>query len=283
MIFLKNTILKISNAYTEFLYKRPDPNPVNRVRFFQNLINIAFAILFVLPAAINAQGKMLNKQKRYLVYLNDIEKKTTTKAAVLNKTSTFKANHGRTYYWYSIDKILETQGGYGGKLLDGPYVSFYLNSNLKEKGTYKRGLKNGEWTSWNEDGILKEITIWRQGLKGSRHLMYDAKGQLILEEYFSQGLLNGKQITYESGKPVTEKLFRDGVEKPFLPKAKKLRSGLSNDSSETEAKSTKAPFMDKVKNFFKPKNKVEKVPAPATKDAEQKQNTSSKTFNKKER
>jgi antitoxin component YwqK of YwqJK toxin-antitoxin module len=67
------------------------------------------------------------------------------------------------YYWYSANAIHATQGGYSGKLLNGPYTEFYLNKNLKEQGSFKKGLKDGIWKSWKEDGTLSHTFTWKNG------------------------------------------------------------------------------------------------------------------------
>jgi hypothetical protein len=184
----KNKIFILKNAYTFFLYKRPDLDPVRRVGVFQDvfwlwhLVNssrialktcfLILGILAAFPIVTCAQEKITGKQKRYFIYLNDVEKKVSIKATVLNKAIPVKADPGATYYWYSMNKILGTQGGYEGKLLDGQYDSFYYNNNLKEQGFYKKGLPNGAWKKWDSTGTLSEITLWHRGYKEGKQTMY---------------------------------------------------------------------------------------------------------------
>src|SRR5690606_26787594 len=84
----------------------------------------------------------------------------------------------RIYYWYSTNQIRSTQGGYSGKLLNGPYNDFYINKNLREQGTFKNGLKNGRWNSWTEDGTLKESISWRSGEMTGKFYRYNGEGKI---------------------------------------------------------------------------------------------------------
>lgn len=102
------------------------------------------------------------------------------------------------YYWYRANKINVTQGGYSGKLLNGPYVEFYENKNLKEKGNFKNGLKSKEWNSWSENGLLKEKINWTNGRENGRFYRYDAKGNPKESGRYKNGLLNGKLVSYIS-------------------------------------------------------------------------------------
>lgn len=70
-------------------------------------------------------------------------------------------NISKNYYWFSAHAIRITQGGYSGKLLNGPYTTVYLNKNLKEQGSFKDGLKEGNWRTWYPNGNLKETVAWK--------------------------------------------------------------------------------------------------------------------------
>src|ERR1700712_5297645 len=49
------------------------------------------------------------------------------------------------YYWVKAGKIYKTEGGYGGKVLDGLYEEYYPNKNLFQQGEFKKGLKDKVW------------------------------------------------------------------------------------------------------------------------------------------
>src|ERR1700744_5706173 len=40
------------------------------------------------------------------------------------------------YFWYDANVIHTTQGGFGGKLLDGTYQEFFINKNLEMEGHF---------------------------------------------------------------------------------------------------------------------------------------------------
>lgn len=98
-----------------------------------------------------------------------------------------KAKDKLTYYWYKSDKILETDGGYSGKLLNGDYKEYYPSKNLKTQGTFKNGLKHGEWKSWYDEGKLKEITHSKKGVLHGTYEIFDIEGQPSLESNYKKG------------------------------------------------------------------------------------------------
>jgi hypothetical protein len=171
-----------------------------------------------------------SKQKgAYTVYLNNPS--GSIKAEVLYENSRVKAEDQLLYCWYSSNKIMETRGGYDGRLLSGSYTSFYLSDNLKEKGAYKNGLKNGEWKSWYESGRLKEIVGWKNGIKNGSHLKYDSRGGLVYSAKFKNGKLNGIELVYENDKILTKKKFSGGKE--IMPKIKRSRDTLASKEAST--------------------------------------------------
>ena len=93
-----------------------------------------------------------------------IETDKTIQAEILPVNHTLKPKANKFYYWYSANKVLVTQGGFSGQLLNGEYIEFYQNKNLKAQGKFKNGLKTGECKSWKENGTLIEIVLWKDGL-----------------------------------------------------------------------------------------------------------------------
>lgn len=83
------------------------------------------------------------------------------------------------YYWYKSQEIKLTQGGSGGRLLDGVYEHFYANKQLAEKGYFKKGLKHGTWTYWNKEGYILRVERWRNGYPRGRTMIYDGKGNNV--------------------------------------------------------------------------------------------------------
>jgi hypothetical protein len=171
-----------------------------------------FFLLFLLANAALAQ-----KKKTYTVYVNYPD--YTLKTDVLSEPLKKHAGKELEYAWYSSNRIMHTKGGYEGKVLDGPYTSFYLSNNLKEKGEYCYGVKQGEWITWYESGTISSITAWRKGQKQGICKSFDEKGELLSEAHYRRGKLSGFQYTYENNKEASRKKFRQGKE--VIPKVKK--------------------------------------------------------------
>jgi len=116
----------------------------------------------------------------------------------------------KTYYWYHQNTINQTQGGFDGKLLEGAYVSFYLNKNLKEEGFFKNGLKEGSWKTWRENGLLIESTTFKAGVKEGKFSSYDDQGKLKEKGNYSQGKLDGVLLQYGENGVVNKTKYKDG-------------------------------------------------------------------------
>lgn len=82
------------------------------------------------------------------------------------------------YYWFKAQRVMATQGGASGALLDGPFEAFYDNKQLSQKGEFKRGLKHGEWIYWRNDGTMVSSEQWSRGKHSGKQLLYDAEGKL---------------------------------------------------------------------------------------------------------
>ncbi|MFD2162268.1 toxin-antitoxin system YwqK family antitoxin [Paradesertivirga mongoliensis] len=142
------------------------------------------------------------------------------------------------YYWYSANQVNRTQGGYSGKLLNGPYTAFYTNKNLKEQGEFKKGLQHGDWKTWHENGQLKEIVKWRSGLKTGPLREYNEQGGVSRTGRYRQGKLQGKVTTY-TGKDSVQVLKYDDGELVVKPTKEKKVAG------------TVSKVKRKVNGFFK--------------------------------
>lgn len=122
--------------------------------------NILTVSLLLTTFAASAQKIPETASYRVRIYESD----KTILAEINPVKSPRRAKPGLTYYWYSANMIHATQGGFSGKLLNGPYTAFYLNKSLKEQGTYRDGLKTGVWHSWKEDGTPDQVTRWKKGV-----------------------------------------------------------------------------------------------------------------------
>jgi len=193
------------------------------------------------------------------VYVNKPDE--TIKAKVIpSNNKKISTNKSKIYYWYSNNQILQTKGGFDGRLLDGEYSAFYLNSNLKEKGSFKRGLKDKEWRSWYENGKLKESVQWYEGIRNGYHELFNEKGEKILSVKYKNNKLNGKEIKYESGKIISEINYKNGV-------ALTVKS--SPESGPHKEKTSSQQINEENKKYTIPK-KSKPVPKSHEKDKEKK-------------
>jgi antitoxin component YwqK of YwqJK toxin-antitoxin module len=125
----------------------------------------------------------------------------------------------RLYYWYSGNSIHATQGGFSGRLLNGPYSEYYPNKNLKELGNFKKGLKDGTWRSWNDKGMLLQLYTWKSGLKSGKFSLFDEDGKLKQSGSFRRGQVDGLVKNYGPNASVTQVIYQDGVIVPGRSKA----------------------------------------------------------------
>jgi antitoxin component YwqK of YwqJK toxin-antitoxin module len=200
-----------------------------------------------------------------------------------------KKNHKKqkTYYWYKAQKIIATQGGSSGTLLNGVYTSYYTDDQLCEKGNFDQGLKDGEWKKWHSNGRLMEVCRWRNGRQIGRQLYYSDQGQIEKSVWLSRfrkevktvdsiqvirmnrekltlldtlgkitevqkyrrGKLHGRQVVYETDRAKTVSYFRKGNETEFF-KAK--RDKVAKEEKTKTVKEKKPKKEKKVKESKKP-------------------------------
>lgn len=190
----------------------------------------------------------------------------TVKTQMLSQGKTIPVNNELVYMWYASQKIMETKGGYEGKLIHGKYTSFYLNNQLKEQGQIKYGLKTKEWKYWYSDGKLREVINWKSGKKNGRYFLYNDYGQLMAKSNFKNDKLHGKFYTYgQNGIIAEKKKYKNGDE--IIPKVKVEK-----------IKQPKTPKEQKVKKEKKKKNTEEQ----SNKDLK-KESFFKKIFKKKQR
>lgn len=208
-------------------------------------------MLLLALADHTVSGQSEKNRKSYTVNVNDNDRHLSVKVDVLADKTNVVPNKNLVYYWYASNQIMETQGGYEGKLLHGHYTSFYLDNHLKEKGKFVRGLKNGRWILWNPDGRIKEIVHWRRGLKHGKQETYNDQGEKIAEADYRHNLYHGYVILYQDGKMISRKKYKAGKE--VLPSAKKAdeRSTLEEKK---DAGGKKTNLRDRLKFLF-PKKK----------------------------
>ena len=208
-----------------------------------------------------------------------------------------KYSSKKNYYWFKSQKILITQGGSSGSLLNGDYESFYKNNQLAEKGLFKKGLKHGDWKFWGANGILIHQENWSNGIQIGKQLYYndqgvlekmilyksnqvqiiardttivktkktvlttvkDSVGKLILQSRFKSGQLDGTQINRDQNDSLIKTAYKNGE---LITKKAKAKKGNSEKKSFKEKMSN---FWEKLKFWKKYKKKEEKAKLSKTK------------------
>jgi len=122
----------------------------------------------------------------------------TVRAHVYLGEQKVRAKPDCNYAWVKSGKLFTSQGGYSGKLLDGPFHEFYPSKNLYVQGNYRLGLKQGVWKAWREDGHLKEVIIWTRGVKNGPFAEYDSLGRLTVKGSYRYNILNGTLTQIDS-------------------------------------------------------------------------------------
>ena len=210
-------------------------------------------ILFFLTTELNTFAQSTKPKKQYTVNIND--KDYSAKLDVLSGESKITTKENLTYYWYASNKVMETQGGYDGKLLHGPYTSFYLNNNLKEKGSFKKGLKYGEWISWYENKNIHEISHWKNGVKHGHFKSFNENGEQTLDADYKNGKLNGIKTVYQSGKMISQKNYKNDIEGSLK----------SDDITKKGVKQRWRKIKGKMKAIFKKQDSSDKKETPTEK------------------
>ncbi len=187
----------------------------------------------------------------------------------------------KNYYWFKSQKVLVTQGGSSGSLLDGYYESFYKNNQLAEKGLFKKGLKEGVWMFWDPNGILIHQEKWSKGTQKGKQLYYSSKGivektviykgnqtqivsrdttilktkkvilttvtdstgKLISRTRYSNFQLDGTQVARDQNDSLIRTVYKKGVLVPEKVKTKK-EPKIKNTGSE------KQTFKEKMKTIW---------------------------------
>ncbi len=162
----------------------------------------------------------------------------TVKTQMLKTPKKISAQAEQTYHWYTNQTIMETKGGFDGKLLHGYYRSFYLSNQLFESGEFKYGVKTGTWKNWYPDGKLKEQIQWKNGQKNGAYFLYNSDGSLVGEGRFKNDVLTSKFKTYDKNKKVIlVQRYKKG--ELVIPKEKKNVSTHSTTDSESKTKEKK--------------------------------------------
>lgn len=223
-------------------------------RRFLCVVVACMGATMVLPAQ-SAQSPSRMKQFNITVNFENY----TVKTQVLGQSKSLSADNERSYLWYSSQKIMETRGGYDGKLIHGIYRAFYLNDQLKERGRIRYGIRQGEWKYWYPDGKLKEVITWKKGVKQGPYALYNDYGQLMARGRFRKDKLHGMFRTYAPGGQLADKKkYRRGEEvTPKKTRSLKREKKPEPPKPAPEGSETNALPSEKktVWRWFKPKQK----------------------------
>jgi hypothetical protein len=179
----------------------------------------------------------------------------------------------KTYAWFKSKKVHYTQGSFEGVLLHGKFVSFHSDEQLKEEGVYQTGLKNGLWKDWYANGKLKETTSWSNGVKQGLHTSYTEDGKIMSKSNFRNNEFHGSVITFDNGKEVSTKKYKNGVEVLDKEKVK--------NPKEKEAKEDDNTLKSGETKLFKAED--EKIEAPKRKKVKKQKNKKAKPENEKDK
>lgn len=149
-------------------------------------VTILFALISTLVAFSQEEVNYSNLRS-----LRDGEVFIRFQVMDLSDSKKVKLEKEETYFWFKSQKVMTTQGGASGLLLDGIYEEFYPNNQLKVKGYFKKGVKHNAWKFWDESGNLVKIVEWRKGRRIKDAEEYNSSGELIKKKDFS-----ANQTTY---------------------------------------------------------------------------------------
>lgn len=217
-------------------------------------------LILLLLTASPGMGQTLTepsrlKQFNITINYNDY----TVKTQMLNQDKKISPENEKTYMWYDSRKIMETKGGYDGKLIHGSFKAFYLNNQLKEKGSIRYGLKHKEWKYWYPDGTLREVINWKNGVKWGPYYLYNDQGSLMAKGNFKNDKLEGDFFTYgPGGKVIEKKYYKDGEEIPEKARPAKKRLFKRKDHQTKNKPSFFDRMFKRKKTSEKPSSQPEK-------------------------
>jgi hypothetical protein len=167
-------------------------------------------LFFLCSLSLFARDKDF-QHKTYSIYVN--YPTYSVRASVLFKNGKVKPQEGRTYFWYALNSIQQTESGFDGKLLHGEYKAFYLSNALKECGRFQYGVKVGVWKNWHANGKVADECAYRNGRRHGKFRAYDEEGRLVLEVRYRNGNLHGTMKRYSNGELTGKYKYKRGKEK----------------------------------------------------------------------
>lgn len=193
-------------------------------------------ICFSVNVGLNAQD--IKEEKTYPYELSN--KGEVIKFRLLKKNPRhFKPEINHIYYWFLSNGIHSTNGGVGGKLLQGTYTSYYADMSLKESGKMQLGQKTGKWTSWYQNGTIQSRVHLKNGLIHGKCITYDEDIRNCVQSNYHLGKLKGLQRTFVNGVCIEKKKFRQGTLIP--PKEPRVKKTHKKEKEEKPIKKKRDP------------------------------------------
>lgn len=100
-----------------------------------------------------------------------------------------RVNVFETYFWYKLEQVIQTVGGYQGQLLHGQYIESYSSGQLKLKGCFYYGQQSGVWKYWNEEGKLQRLENWKKNKLHGKVYYFKEAGDIGVVKVFKKGVL----------------------------------------------------------------------------------------------
>lgn len=170
--------------------------------YLQFMIRILLFIASLIGLGSCATGPQLGMMAKNELQINHAD--STVNFFISNqKLAPRKLREDVTYTWYDKGRILETEYGYSGKLLDGLFTVHYKNGQLKCLGRFKLGRKVGQWKFWDTEGEITEVHSYSRGgkLKRTRLKVFDVSS---VSESNTIGADEKKnELEMKDNKPVT--------------------------------------------------------------------------------
>lgn len=208
--------------------------------------NILFSFAFLMVNSVNVAYAQSNPAN-YDPFTREVIVTTaeeTIHAHILDEKKKIAAKPSKKYTWYTRNMLMETQGGFSGKVLHGPYQSQYRNQQVKAEGNYQYGLKDKEWRSWNKNGQLTTIYTWSKGVKNGTFSEYE-NGELVRQGRYKNGQLHCTLNEYDKGEVVNSFCYRKG--KKQLPKEKAEKPAKEKQKKSPKVKEEKQAKTKKEK------------------------------------
>lgn len=178
-----------------------------------------------------------------------------------DKRGVWHYNKTKFYFWYKAQKVLSTQGGASGELINGDFVAYHENKQLAQKGTFCKGLKDGKWMYWRTDGTLIMIEFWKKGDPCGTKEIFNENGEsveTIKHSRFSSTRTISDSIIVTNRKGELKSIYLKDDKGKIIEKQEYRKGELIEEKKKEESSKKKEKVAKKeslFKRIFKNKNK----------------------------